>query len=83
MRFLIILIIFADFIFSSVRLNEVKINELKENNRNQILNIAREVIPTRAVIIEDFEGDTLILETHGDDDVDPNDWYLFHKYFQE
>ena len=69
-------IISFHFLFSTgFFFDEIK-NEIMESNRQIIINLVKQDETLRSVIIEDFEEDTLNLLTHGDDDVDPDDWFL-------
>ena len=51
-------------------------DETYKVNKQKIVEYIQKYGSFRTIPIEDFEDDNFELTTHGDDDLDPDDWYL-------
>lgn len=74
--FILINLIITNFLFSLNQNLKFKIDEIRDLNLKKIIQFSNNIETTRSIVIEDFENDTLILISHGEDDIDSDAWYL-------
>jgi len=73
---LVFYIILLQFLFSTGLKEDIIKDEILGINRQTILEFVLSNNISRSIIIEDFEADTINLLTHGEDDVEPDEWQV-------
>ena len=75
-KYFIIFMFSYNFLLSLDRNFDQITDETYQVNKQKIIEYIQKYDSFRTVLIEDFEDENFELTTHGDDDLDPDDWYL-------